>query len=211
MLYNVVLVSAIYQHESTICIHMPCTSWTSLPLPTFPPKVVTEYGLELPASYSKFPLAIYFTHGNVRFHAILSILPTLSFPDCVHESVLCVCVSTAALQIGSLVPSLQISYTCADIQYLFFTFWFTSLCIIGWRRKWQPTPVFLSGKSHGQTSLVGYSQSVGSQRVRHDWHWLKCIPLCDWVICHCVYVPQLLCLFICWWISRLLPFPGYCK
>jgi len=26
-----------------------------------------------------------------------------------------------------------------------------------WRRKWQPTPIFLSGKSHGQRSLVGYS------------------------------------------------------
>ena len=26
-----------------------------------------------------------------------------------------------------------------------------------WRRKWQPTPVFLSGKSHGRRSLVGYS------------------------------------------------------
>ena len=25
-----------------------------------------------------------------------------------------------------------------------------------WRRKWQPTPVFLSGKSDGQKSLVGY-------------------------------------------------------
>ena len=24
-----------------------------------------------------------------------------------------------------------------------------------WRRKWQPTPVFLSGKSQGQGSLVG--------------------------------------------------------
>ena len=26
-----------------------------------------------------------------------------------------------------------------------------------WRRKWQPTPVFLPGKSHGLRSLVGYS------------------------------------------------------
>ena len=26
-----------------------------------------------------------------------------------------------------------------------------------WRRKWQPTPVCLAGKSHGQRSLVGYS------------------------------------------------------
>ena len=28
---------------------------------------------------------------------------------------------------------------------------------IPWRRKWQPTPVFLPGKFHGQWSLVGYS------------------------------------------------------
>ena len=26
-----------------------------------------------------------------------------------------------------------------------------------WRRKWQPTPVFLPGESYGQRSLVGYS------------------------------------------------------
>ena len=26
-----------------------------------------------------------------------------------------------------------------------------------WSRKWQPTPVFLPGKFHGQKSLVGYS------------------------------------------------------
>ena len=28
---------------------------------------------------------------------------------------------------------------------------------IPWRRKWQPTPVFLLGKSHGERSLVDYS------------------------------------------------------
>ena len=28
---------------------------------------------------------------------------------------------------------------------------------IPWRRKWQPTPVFLPGEFHGQRSLVGYS------------------------------------------------------
>ena len=28
---------------------------------------------------------------------------------------------------------------------------------IPWRRKWQPTPVLLPGRSHGQRSLVGYS------------------------------------------------------
>ena len=28
---------------------------------------------------------------------------------------------------------------------------------ISWRRKWQPTPVFFPGKSHGQRRLAGYS------------------------------------------------------
>ena len=28
---------------------------------------------------------------------------------------------------------------------------------IPWKRKWQPTPVFLPGKFHGQKSLTGYS------------------------------------------------------
>ena len=28
---------------------------------------------------------------------------------------------------------------------------------IPWRRKWQPTPGFLPGESHGQRSLAGYS------------------------------------------------------
>ena len=33
------------------------------------------------------------------------------------------------------------------------------LCVrmIPWRRKWQSTPVFLPGESHGQRSLAGYS------------------------------------------------------
>ena len=38
---------------------------------------------------------------------------------------------------------------------------------IHWRRKWQPTPVFLSGKSHGQRTLLGHSP-LGHRRVRHD-------------------------------------------
>ena len=42
---------------------------------------------------------------------------------------------------------------------------------LGWedplRRKWQRTPVFLPGKSHGQRSLAGYSP-WGRKRLRHD-------------------------------------------
>ena len=39
---------------------------------------------------------------------------------------------------------------------------------IPWRRKWQPTLVFLPRKSHGQRSLVGYSLCV-HKRVGHSW------------------------------------------
>ena len=42
----------------------------------------------------------------------------------------------------------------------FFTF-------MHWRRKWQPTPVFLPGESLGQRSLVGLP-SMGSHRAGHD-------------------------------------------
>ena len=37
---------------------------------------------------------------------------------------------------------------------------------IPWWRKWQPTPVFLPGKSHGQRSLAGYHP--WGHRVRYD-------------------------------------------
>ena len=39
---------------------------------------------------------------------------------------------------------------------------------IPWRKKWQHTPVFLTGESHEQRSLAGYSPWE-SQRVGHDW------------------------------------------
>ena len=31
---------------------------------------------------------------------------------------------------------------------------------IPWRRKWQPTPLFLPGESHAQRSLAGYIHGV---------------------------------------------------
>ena len=51
---------------------------------------------------------------------------------------------------------------------------------IPWRKKWQPTPVFLHGKSHGQRSLVGYCP-WGRKRVGHDWGmkqqlWKRVVP-----------------------------------
>ena len=48
--------------------------------------------------------------------------------------------------------------------------WATSLSLFTfthWRRKWQPTPVFLPGESQGREP--GALQSMGSRRVGHDW------------------------------------------
>ena len=48
--------------------------------------------------------------------------------------------------------------------------WVTSLLrftFMHWRRKWQPTPVFLPGESQGQRSLVGCC--LCGCRVRYDW------------------------------------------
>ena len=38
-----------------------------------------------------------------------------------------------------------------------------------WRRKWQPTPVFLPGKSHGQRSLAGYSPRGHKELDTTEW------------------------------------------
>ena len=48
--------------------------------------------------------------------------------------------------------------------------WPTSLLIftyMHWRRKWQPTPVFLPGESQGRRSLVGCC--LWGRRVGHNW------------------------------------------
>ena len=40
---------------------------------------------------------------------------------------------------------------------------------IPWRRKWQPTPVFLPGVSHGQRSLAGYSPWDCKESDTSEW------------------------------------------
>ena len=67
----------------------------SCPIP--PLWIDTEPQFEFPEPYSKFPLAIYFTYGNVSFHVTLSIHLTRSSPLPMSISVLYVCFSIAAL------------------------------------------------------------------------------------------------------------------
>ena len=41
-----------------------------------------------------------------------------------------------------------------DMKRCGFDPWVRNIC---WRRKWQPTPVFVPGESHGRRSVVGYN------------------------------------------------------
>ena len=43
----------------------------------------------------------------------------------------------------------------ANTELIYFSFPSKTLMIPSWRRKWQPTPVFLPGESQGRGSLLG--------------------------------------------------------
>ena len=49
---------------------------------------------------------------------------------------------------------------------------------IPWSRKWQPTPVFLPGKFHGQRSLAGYSEGVAKSQTQLSVQTRTCLPGC---------------------------------
>jgi len=84
--------------------------------------------------------------------------------------------------------------------------WATSLSLftfMHWRRKWQPTPVFLPGESQGRGSLLGCclwgrTESGMTERLSSS----SSIPL---YICTTSLSTDL------WWIIRLLSYLGYCK
>ena len=81
MLYRILLFSVKPQHESAIGIHISSILKLppfSLPIPRL--SIDTKPLFEFPESYGKFPLAIYFTYGNINFHVTLSIHLTLSSP-----------------------------------------------------------------------------------------------------------------------------------
>ena len=47
---------------------------------------------------------------------------------------------------------------------------------ITWRRKWQPPPIFLPGKSHRQRNLVGYSPRGCKQLDMIEHTHMCCMP-----------------------------------
>ena len=104
----------------------------------FPPLyVATEPWFEFPESYSKFPLAIYFTYGS---------LYALEKAMAPHSSTLAWKIPWTE-EPGRLqsMGSLGVGHDWATSLFTF----------MHCRRKWQPTPVFLPGESQGRGSLVG--------------------------------------------------------
>ena len=53
---------------------------------------------------------------------------------------------------------------------------------ISWRRKWQPTPVFLPGEFHGRGNLAGYSPWGHTELVMTE-HTHICICIADSLCC----------------------------
>ena len=72
--------------------------------------------------------------------------------------------------------------------------WVTSLSLftfMHWRRKWQPTPVFLPGESQGRGSLVGCR--LWGHTVGHDWSDLAAAAVVHlWPIITYVLEPSIL-------------------
>ena len=74
---------------------------------------------------------------------------------------------------------------------------------IPWRKKWQPTPVFLPGQFHGQRSLVGYSLwgckelDMTEQSTHTCMHnWITLLYTWNWHIVNQLYFSKKKCFIV---------------
>ena len=129
------LVSAVQQSVSVMYIYVYIYSF----LCYFPIWVITEYCLECTVLYS----------GSLLVFFILCIVV------CVSEKAMAPHSSTLAWKILWMEEPGRLQSTGSPrVRYD----WATSLSLFAfmhWRKKWQPTPVFLPGELQGWGSLVG--------------------------------------------------------
>ena len=83
--------------------------------------------------------------------------------------------------------------------------WVASLSLftfMHWRRKWQPTPVFLPGESQGRTGEPGGLPSMASHRVGPDWSDLAAAAV--------VYINEASLFFILCFFSSFFRWVSFC-
>ena len=161
------LVSSVQPSVSAICIRTSPPSWTSLP-PACPSRFSrSSQNTELSSLwfFSRFPLAFCFTHGSVYMPILIShFIPFSPSPTVSTCHSLCLCLYSCPgnrsmyaifhLGFSGGASGKEPACQCRSCKRCGFDPWVGK---IPWRRVWQPTPVFLPGKSYGQRSLVGYS------------------------------------------------------
>ena len=132
LLYNIVLVLP-YIHMHPPRVYTCSPSWTPLPpLSQYHPSGSSQCTIpKLPVSCIEPGLAICFLYDIIHVLMPFSqiIPPFLSHR--VQKTVLYICVSFAISHTGLLLPSFKIPYICVSILYWCFSFWLTSLCMIG--------------------------------------------------------------------------------
>ena len=102
------------------------------PTLSHPSRLSQTFRFELSASYSKFPLAIYFTYDNIYASILL-------FPFVPPSSSLTVSTRLFFMCVSHLLPCKKVHqfylfrFHIYALIYLFFSFWLTSFCIIGSR------------------------------------------------------------------------------
>ena len=75
------------------------------------------------------------------------------------------------LKSSTIVTELSISlFNSVSFCFMYFrALWLGEYMFIIWRRKWQPTPVFLPGESHGQRNLPGHSPWGHKESDTTEW------------------------------------------
>ena len=132
--------------------------------------MTVEHGAESPELHSRFSLVTYW-HVHVDPSLSVHPTPTSLSPLGVHIFVLYLCVSISVLQIKSSIPFFRLPWRLSGKESTYqcrrhrFNPWVGKIL---WRRAWQPTPVFMPGKSHGQRSLSWQRrlQAMGSRRLK---------------------------------------------
>ena len=178
------MIFVIHWHESAAGVHVCPQPEPSSHLPPYPILLGCSRALALSALLhasnlhwsSVLHMVIYMFQCYFLKSSHPHLLPRSPKVYCLHLCLFCCLAYRIIITIF-----LNSIYIHVNILYWCFSFWITSLCIIG------------------------------SSFIHLIWTDSNVFFCYSWVIFHCVHVPLLPYPSICLWTSRLLPCPSYCK